>query len=417
MKVGTIYCSVVLDRESRIYSGPEDPVSGNVVLEFKPWDRERGETNVHEFFGPVKVNVTFEGNIQTEIDSDYVNRASSPEYRDERKLFQQVQLIYDDQFRARVAEMGYIRFRLFFPKVAQPTVQQRRDGLQEENWDVLPPAFYTEFRGAYGGGKGSVEYRITAHLEFPGIDVDVATRGIAPTLHFRPSTTPEKRSISTTTFEQAFAVTDESLIPASERPQGFRAKAKALLKEVESPTHAFDLVWSDVPETVYPLQSWNFQITVRNNHERSTTTVTPEIMLMECKVTIIGFCGVRVWPAFQNLKESGEMRDLKDAAVVSGAIYPGGPFSKESDYTKTITTQELPYLPCSFAVERMSRYYKARINMSLQVGGRKMNVNREFAITVLPPMPQGVSEAADVTGESVHSCKGFVEDLPPYDRL
>ena len=416
MKIGTIYYSVVLDRESRVYAGSEDPVTGHVVLEFKAWDREKGETNVEELFGPLQVHVTFEGDIRTEIDQDYMNRASHPEYRDERKLFQRTTLIYDGKVRAPVAEKKYIPFKFFFPKRAQPTVKQKRNGLREDDWDGLPPALHTEFRGAYGGGKGSVEYKIKAELELPGIEVDVATRGIPPTLQYRPSIMPDSSSIALATFEQAFTVSDESLIPQPERPQGFRAKAKALLKEVEPPTYAFDIVSIDVPECVRPLQNLNFQIAIRTNHERTTATVTPEVILQECKVTIIGFCGVRVWPTLQSPKESGEMRDLEDAAVVFGTIRPEGPFSKENDYNKTITTQTLPYLPCSFAVDRMSRYYKARINMSLQVGSRRIHANREFPVTVLPPLQGGTS---DVTGTArvgpSQSSKGHEEDLPSYE--
>jgi hypothetical protein len=393
MRVGTIYSSVVLDRDSRVYSGSEDPVTGDVVLEFKAWDREKGETSVEELFGSLKINLIFEGDIKTEIDEDYLNRASHPEYRDNRELFQQTTLIYDGQFRTRASEKKYIPFKLFFPKRAQPTVQQRRNGLQEDDWDSLPPALHAEFSGAHGGGKGSVEYRIKAELRLPGIDVDVATRGILPSLQYRPSNTQDSSSIATATFEQAFTVSDESLIPESERPQGFRAKAKAFLKEVEPPTYAFDIIWIDVPETERPSQSLNFRVAIRTNHERTTATVKPDVLLQECKVTIIGFCGVRVWPTLESAKESGEMRDLEDAAVVFGTIYPDGAFSKGGDYTKTITTQPLPYLPCSFAMERMSRYYKARINMSLQVGSRRINAMREFPITVFPPLQQSRSDA------------------------
>ena len=414
MKVGTIYSSVVLDRDSRVYSGSGDPVTGNVVLEFKAWDREKGETGVEELFGPLKINVTFKGDIKTEIDEDYVNRASNPEYRDERQLFQQTTLIYDDRYRARVAEKKYIPFEFFFPQRAQPTVQQRRSGLQDDDLDVLPPALYTEFRGAYGGGKGSVEYTITPQLELPGIDVDVAARGVLPTLQYRPSYMPDSSSVAPTTFEQAFTVSDESLIPASERPHSFRAKAKALLKEVEPPTLAFDVVWSEVPQAVHPLQELNFKVAIRTHHERTTATVSPDIILQECKITIIGFCGVRVWPTFQSPKESGEMRDLEDAAVVSGTIYPDGPFSKEGEYTKTITIQPLPYLPCSFAVERMSRYYKARINTSLQVGSRKINAMREFPITVLLPLQQQTPGASSKAHAASDGFKMSGEELPSY---
>lgn len=417
MKVGTLYYSLVLDRDSRVYCGSEDPVTGNVVLEFNAWDCEKGETNVDELFGPLKLSAIFEGDIKTEIDSDYVNRASHPEYRDERKLFQQTQLIYDDQFRARVGEKRYIPFKLCFPKRAQPTVQQQRNGLQEGDWDALPPSLHTEFRGADGGGKGSIEYRITAQLELPGIDVVVATRGIsAPELQYRPSIATNKPATATISFDQAFTVFDESLIPASARPQGFRAKAKDLLKDVEPPSYAFELVWTDVPEIVRPSQSLNFKVSVRANHERSTTTVTPDIILQECKVVIIGFCGVRVWPKLQDLKESGEMKDIEDAAVVFGTIDPDGPFSKESDYTKMITTQALPYLTSTFAVDRMSRYYKARIIMTLQVGSRKIKANREVPVTVLSPPQQGTPESSSKSPAGLSDrTEGHDEELPPYE--
>ena len=80
MKIGTLYSSVLLDRDSRLYTGQLDPVSGNVVVEFKAWDRERGETDARELFGPLKIYVTLEGDLKTEVDEGYMHSISGPEY-------------------------------------------------------------------------------------------------------------------------------------------------------------------------------------------------------------------------------------------------------------------------------------------------------------------------------------------------
>jgi hypothetical protein len=416
MKVGTICSSIALDRDSRTYSGSEDPVTGNMVVEFKAWDREKGETDTQELFGPLQIHLTFEGDIKTEIDDDYLNRASHPEYRDERKLFQQTLLIYDGQIRARVGETKHFPFKVFFPVHAQPTPQQRRNGLEEQNWDLLPPAFHTDFMGTYGGGKGSVEYRIKAQIDLAGIEVDVATRGVPPSLRYRPLTSDTKLNPTTNTFEQAFIVYDDSLTPESERPHGFRAKAKAMLKDVEPPCYAFDILWMGMPTCIYPSQSMRFKVAVRTTIERTTSTTIPQIVIQECKVTIVGHCGVRVRPRFSTPKESAEMKDLEDAAVVFGTVYPDGPFSKASDYVKTITTQTLPYLPCSFAVEKLSRYYKAWIHMTLQVGGERVNARRLLSLTVMPPMQSSIPQ--DLDSMQAGASQRFKEDeeqLPAYE--
>ena len=417
MKVGVVYSSIVLDRDSRIYTGSEDPITGNVVLEFKNWDREKGETNTQELFGPLKVCLTLEGDIKTEIDHDYLNRASHPEYRDERRLFKETCVAYNGQLRARVGEKKQFPFKVFFPKQAQPTPQQRRNGIRQEDWDALPPAFQTDFMGTYGGGKGSVEYRIKAEVELAGIEVDIATRGVPPSLRYGPSVSETKANLTMSTFEQDFTVYDESLIPDSERPHGFRAKAKAMLKEVEPPCYAFDIFWMDMPNCICPFQSISFKVAVRTTSERTTATSIPQIVVQECNVKIVGHCGVRVVPTFSTPKDSAEMKDLEDAAVVFGTVHPDGPFSKADDYTKTITTQTLSYLPCSFAVERMSRYYKAWIHMTLQVGSRKVNARRMLPVTVLPPTQSGTSQDLDsVRAGPSQSSTDDEEQLPAYEQ-
>lgn len=413
MKIGTLYSSVTLDRESRIYTSPSDPVSGHVVLEFKAWDREKGETSTTELHGPLKINVVFEGNLSTSIDEDNtVRNVGMPDYGDVRSLFHKTHFVYEGQLRAAANERKAFPFTLFFPERAMPTPQQRKNGITEDRWDALPPSLKVDFAGMYGIGTALVDYQIKVQVETPGIEVDVASRGVLPALKYRPLLPEDVVPSPTGSFEQAFSVTSEEFIPHSERPQGFRAKAKALLKDVEPPTYAFDLLWAGLPEFVRPEQPIAFKVGLRTNVDRTTATSIPEVTIQDSSVTVLGFCGVRVMPKYESPKDAAEVKDANDFTLPI-SINPHGPFDKENDYTKALLTKPLPYLPCSFAIERLSRYYKVRINLTLMVGGQKVNARREFPVTVLSPMQDDNNGDSDTTTPA-GSSNMDTEQLPAY---
>lgn len=414
MKVGTLYKAILLDRDNRTFCGSEDPVSGNVVLEFKAWDREKGATDTQELFGPLKVSITLQGSVKTEIDEDYIHRISEPEYRDVRTLFYETQVIYDGRLRVPVREKKQFPFRIFFPKRALPTPQQRQNVLAKEDWDPIPPSLHVDFAGTYGAGQSTVAYSVSAEIEVTGIEVDVATRGLSPSLKYRASLPEKDRSATTRTFEQAFSVTSEEFIPESERPHGFRAKAKALLKEVAPPTYAFHLIWTDMPDYLRPDQPISFKVRLRTNTERTTASTIPEVTIQDGSITILGFCGVRVVPRFESPKESAEMKDRNDFTVAFSTVHPGGPLTKGNDYSKTIVTQPLLYQPSSFAIERLSRYYRARVHMSLMVGGQKVQVRKEFPVSMLSPLePRPMSDIDEMEPGPSGSTQE-PEQLPAY---
>jgi hypothetical protein len=414
MKIGTLYSSLVLDRDSRIYTGQSDPVSGNVILEFEAWDRKKGETTTKEFFGPVKITMVLEGDLKTEVDEEYIRSIPHPKYGDERKLFHQTHVLHNSQCRASVGEEKKFPFKLYFPERALPTPRQRMSGITEREWDVMPPTLKVEFAGPHGSGRTNVDYRLSVEVEIAGIEVDVASRGVSPTLNYRPANPEQRTPNPPRSFEQGFTVTSEEFIPESERPHGFRAKAKALMKDVEPPTYAFDLVWMNLPNDVQPGQPVLFKTRLRTNVESTTAKMLPEVTVQEGSIVLLGFCSI---PTYESTKDSAEAKDLNDITLPLSNISPSGSFSKESDYSKKITIPPLPYLPCSFNTNSLSRYYKLRINMTLMVGGQKVTARRQFPVVVLPPSDHKTSRTSEPAQAGPSHSIGDDEQLPAYSEV
>ena len=180
--------------------------------------------------------------------------------------------------------------------------------------------------------------------------------------------------------------------------------------------YAFDLVWLDLPSYVRPEQSIFFKIRLRTNAERTTSSIVPEVTVQEGAITLLGFCGIRVVPKYESAKDAAEVTDLNDITLPLSSISPNGAFSKENDYTKAIATPPLPDMPCSFNMERLSRYYKARINMTLMAGGQKVTARREFPVIVLPSSNHERSSASDSAQAGPSYNVGDDDQSPAYSR-
>ncbi|KAK3707540.1 hypothetical protein LTR37_012035 [Vermiconidia calcicola] len=404
MTIGTINVRVILDRKSQKYHSPHDAVTGVVQLEFNPFSRKEGPTGAEEVFGPLQVKIVFGGYLELRIEE--AREALPTRVIQDRPLFQETQLIYDGPFRASPSEKKEFPFTAFFAERAHRSAPWRGDALvhpfdrvreptnpgpgrerqPQTEGDLLPPSCELTATTGSMNAIAKVEYYPKAEVIMPGIDVEIETKGLKPIVLYHPAPPGPGSLQGSTVFEQSHTVASKDLIPEGERPHGFRGKAKALFKESEPPQYAFEVVCTSVPEHVYPGQQLSFEVGVRSNSERTTTTVQPEIKLDECKVTIVGLSSL-----FTDNVEPVE--DRKDEATVNGTVQPPGLFSKEHDFSKRITTEPLPL----------------KIEMIMHCGTSKVHARRELPVKVHPPL----SAAGTVSGPpGVYG--GGQERLPAY---
>ena len=401
-----------------------------MVLEFQPLQNKRGQVT-KELFGPIQVKVILESELQTRVDNSSLNTkkaSNTTQIRDRRVLFQQTHIAYDGTFQACAAERKHFPFTVFFPKRAVLTKTQKKEGFLDHDgsWippgereddlgEILPPTFKTTFSDSFGSGEAAVSYRLKAEVRISGIDLSISATGPNPVLLYRPPPALQEALRGSNMFEQSITVVGKDLIDLDddEHPHGLREHLHHLLHHGPQPRYTFDILCTSTPENISAGQSFSFDVGVSTNRGLTTAHVEPEIMVDQCKITLLGYTRLH---AFSHAQKSSQMKDTSEIAAVIGTASIEGAFSEFNDYTHTISNCPLPqYLPNSFAVEKLSRSYRIRISLDFLVGKQKVYARHEFPIKIHPPLPPGFTEYEAQAGRAQISEWGE-EQPPPYEE-
>ena len=214
-------------------------------------------------------------------------------------------------------------------------------------------------------------------------------------------------------FEQQVTVSNKELILETDRPQGFKGKAKALFNEQTTPKYAFDVICTSIPDNIHPGQRIKFEVGIRINSERTTAKSLPNITLEKCKVTMIACMGVK---AFDHGKETEPLTDRKDIATVQGSAPPRAPYSKSHDYTKIVSTGPFPTLMSTIAVQKLSRNYRIRVDLEFLTCKQPLIARKEFPIMIHPPSSSAIPLSMPEAGPS-QAAQADEEPLPAYEEV
>ena len=396
MRLGHFIVTNELDRNPPVYSGPEDKVTGNVVLQFLPPHTRDGPTS-RELFGPLKLRVTFNGVFRTDVDSpsgSTLRRNSDRPDVDHRQLFHKEVLVHEGPFRLAAGIKRRLYFATFFPEHASLTQTETGIEIDEsylsgrhatevpnETTIPLPPSLGHQLRNENTSWRVLIKYSIQVHAEMQGIDISLLNKEPIKILQYRPISKQPIDPLGTNMFEQSMAVSDRSLVLEELRPKGLLNKAKAAFKD--GPTYAFHVVCTGIPKQISPGQSVSFQVHILTDNERNTATIIPRISIDECKMKIVAF--TRLISLDQQSDGPPWIENAADVVERVGSSTGNLFFLEANDYTKTISSGPLLYLPCDFEIGRLSRSYTIRIDIRLLVGRQKVATRQEFPIKVLPP--------------------------------
>jgi hypothetical protein len=97
-KLGSLGARVIVDRGSRAHYGPDDLITGKVMLMYKPYTSLfKSGVPTADLFGPLKLEVALRGKIKIQVKRD---REFSADYG--MPLFRQGFNIFDGSFKAEV---------------------------------------------------------------------------------------------------------------------------------------------------------------------------------------------------------------------------------------------------------------------------------------------------------------------------
>ncbi|KAI0528335.1 hypothetical protein GGR58DRAFT_519127 [Xylaria digitata] len=420
MSVGTLHTKIVLDDPSRIHCGNSDPILGHISIRYSP-----GHGNAsNELFGPLKVYVTLHGRAKTKIWKS--NGQSTSIYRGRAPLFAHRSLVYDDSFRALPGNTGIFPFKLFFPQVADALVN---DDFPENPRFIcnrnqpLPVSFQDSYHGFAHRYEAFVEYRVGVDVIMPQLQVDVVkpTKYLEPVIHYEGPRTPQLLNTKPIDWRGTVVVSNELLLPEADRPAGFRQKTKALFGAGHFPAYGFDWVCL-APRELYLGQPACFEVRIKPREKECTATLIPEIWLKFFHVKIMAHTKVRADKTIFSCPESEGNYTVFEAM---GAIDSKGPFSKANDNTKIVNTQALGTgrigaFTSSFATYNISQEYSVRINFEFEVTGKLKNIDKEYAVKILPPLEAPAPPPPAATGgpsSQPPNAENKASDLPPYDTL
>ncbi|KAM0716457.1 hypothetical protein Q7P37_007902 [Cladosporium fusiforme] len=410
MSVGVVLGKVVLDNPTKYHCGPNDPVTGCIALTYRPHGTTQTEL-ARPLFGPLKLFVTFWGRAKTKIRKS--NGQSSSTYRGRAPLFSQHVTIYDGPWTCEPRESTRFPFSLNFPAATQPMPNQgdfREDRrFHEEAGGPLPPTFATNFRGFSKSTEAFVEYRVSASMRMPGINVEI--RGFEgehqiPAILYEQPRAPMSQAITPRTqrFSQTAMLQNEYLLPEEERPSGFRQKTKFMFSSEKYPIYMYSVIIT-APTDVYLGQPLVFEFSIRPNLETSTTSINPDLRIGQVSAKFTAYTVARCEHNFFTTPESDSDEALPrlPAEVLDQAT----PFGKSNDYTKVAHTRVGLTNTCSpFTTYNISRNYSFKLNFKISGAGKDEWFERRMPITVHPPLDDG---SVMLSAPGLHTAHGLAQ--------
>lgn len=424
MSVGVIWGKVLLDNPDKIHCGPNDPVTGNIELIYRPKGAivrsQAGRDQSPDLYGPLKLFLTFYGRAKSKIHKS--NGQWSNTYRGRAPLFSQQIKIHDGPWNCKPYECSRFPFSLNFPDGTQP-MREHGDFDEDKRFHreagvSLPPTFSTKFSSFTKTTNAFVEYRVSASINMPGIDVEVhgveAENRIPAILYDQPRLPMSQASPpKTRRFTESALIQNEHLLPEDERPSGFRQKTKFLFSSEKYPTFLYDLNIV-VPKEVYMGQPLVFEISIRPDLDRSTTTIQPELRISWLHAQFTAHTLVRGESHFLATPES----DKEDSfpRLMATVLDKDVPFSKANDFTKVCQTHAgLGNVGTPFTTYNISVAYALKVEFRIAGAGTDVYHERHFPVTVLRTIDDG-GQQESVGASSSAAAAVASSSTSPYMR-
>lgn len=407
MGVGSLSARVVLDDASQIYYGADRAVTGHVELSFRS-----GLPNDTELFGPLQIMVVLHGRAKTKIWKSNGQRRTL--YRGRVPLMNVTHTIHDGPIRIPRNQLHKFPFAIGFPRDCQSIPQVEGFSSDDAIFRAcdLPPTFDMNYHGLAHRFDAFNEYRMGVDVAMPGIDLSI----VLPTKEMEPAVLYEQTRSLESDFEQmplcyqhSMKIQNEHLLPESERPTGFKQRAKAFVTSDYYPQYHLT-VFVTTPTHFCLAETIAFEIRVQPRLELCTAPVTPEITLTTCRVSISAQTVVR---AERQVFYAHISRGNEVLLQLNGVPDSQAPFSKADDFTKRIRTQPLTGIPSTFKTLNIARNYTMSIAFTLLGANKELSFERDVAFTLHPPKLHG-----DAMGETVVAGPSRIEaadQLPQYE--
>ena len=420
MSIGSLSARIELDDPSRVHYGSTDPVTGTIVLCYRPGAKAT-TTSSTELFGRLVLDITFHGRTESKILRS--NGQFTTIHRGRVHLFSSTHPIYNDVLRTPPGEWHHLPFELFFPSVVEATAylserpagQSWRQGDWKENPSFarlkkgldLPPSVWRP-QSTFGSFETFVEYRIGCAMRMEGLKVDIRTPGRdnepyvryeSPRLNLNSITSQPR------TIRGVMTVSNKELLPESSRPSGLKEKTKATLSSNYYPTYAFD--WTiHAPQDIFSRSPVNIIVTIdpRDPVTKRQDFVVPIVHFTQCTLEIKSLTACRT-----EAKPIGPFEQHADGSTTEKTLVGqpdlAGPFCGDNGWQKVFTFEPV-VLPSSFRFVNVRLDYKIKLRGVFQVAGRSETVSDSWPITIYPPLGRGLSSldgplsGSGVTGPS-----------------
>lgn len=422
MTIGTLLTAVVLDHPVEVHCGPSSLVSGHVQLRFVP-EGLRG-TGTPELFGPLRLSVVFHGRAKSKI----VKRSNNTThvYRGRAPLFSITQVIHDGPIKVSSQKPENIPFVVQFPESIQPFHDQG-SWLADPRFpggpgQPLPPSMHLDHHAVGRHFECFTEYRVGTTASMRQIDVKIS-----------PSSGDDERMVY---YEQPYIPTDiasdpkrntardiariqnEFLLPESDRPSGFKQKAKAFFSSDYYPFYHFE-IRVNAPSEIHLGEPLEYMITIVP-FKSSTAPLVPKITLLGYEASIKAYTEVRS-EAGGLFSVQHESHGDETAIYASGSVDDRGPFREENDLTKTVTIPKVQGIPSTFSTFNIIRTYKLKIKFTVEAATKTTRVEAKFPLTILPPLDRAQtadasSSAAPIAGPSNPVPDDERQALPVYEQ-
>lgn len=412
MSLGTLHILTLLHEPNKVHYGQE-PICGTVSVRYttsKLKDKEHAE-----LFGPLKIRLRLMGSVEIGRASDVNNT----------KVCLKVDTIHDGPVKLMAGSLTQYPFEITFPPHADPKINSAVSAQQAENGDwkfhqrttsvhtePLPPTMRSSEREGISKRETAIRYVLAVAAEMPGFSVEIIHPPLPKEVLYdqprMPTSATAMLSERAPRSKQKLVVRDEAFLGEEARPQGFRGKAKAILKHEEPPRYVFEVYFENVPKHIFVGQPVDLDLSVASNSEQSTAASFPPVSLQSASAALIAHTtSPRSSFDASDLVMSTETLKAKEAE-----IHPKGSFDKSRDHTKTISFGALSYVPSSFRyADIVSRTYKLRLMLAFLVCGQTVNCMRQFDVVVHPPLLLDEDEQPP-SFDAV-----FEEDLPSYDEV
>lgn len=386
MALGVLRVQCLPSTPERIHYGSQDIVTGSVLITFTA---DIDATPGTELFGPLKIDVDFEGTFHAVRDGIGKTRV----------LFHQQQTLCNGPHKLEPQARHEFPFEFEFPEYANEKQKISITAFQDEatgQWNArrqrasyacnepLPPTLHSTKSYVLAKDEIIVQYTLSVTVSMPGISVDIINP-VAPTaaLYDQPKVPIAVAASRSRAYEinRELTVQSNSLLPEDSQPHGFRGKTKALLRPAEAPKCVFHVVCRSIPEFLYIGQPITFTIAVSSG---SSSTALPEIELKSCVVSLVAQTSLEAEP--DDAPDSQISNHLEVVKTKECEVSPSGPFAKGHDYTKKVDVGVLSQIPSSFQNSDMSRSYWLRLVITVTAAREERTITRQCAVIVHPPL-------------------------------